>query len=64
MMNLHRLLNAVKHHLQRTGAFAWTRLLQDPRKPRGRRFSWAQLLGALWAGVLTAARNMGVRLRR
>lgn len=57
-MRLQRLLDAVKHHLRRTATFCWTQVVQDPRDPRGCRFGWSELLGALWAGALSGTATL------
>ena len=54
-MSISRTLSVVQHHLARTASPAWAETLIDPRKARGKRWPFAELMKAMWAGVLVAA---------
>jgi len=53
-----RLRQTVKNHLDRTAVFDWAKRLRDPRHRRGRRWSFAELMTALWRGALCATKNL------
>lgn len=57
-MNLDRILAAVQHHLSRTSDIDWDKAVWDPRKRRGRRWAFEELMEALWAGALTGATTL------
>lgn len=54
-MSISRTLSVVQHHLVRTASPTWSDFLDDPRKARGKRWSFAEIMRAMWAGVLVAA---------
>lgn len=57
-MKMQRMLAVVQRHLSRTGSHEWERAMKDPRKRQGRRWSFRSLMDALWAGALTAMKNL------
>lgn len=57
-MSMIRTKDAVKRHLIRTARVWWDQALDDPRRARGRRWSFAHLMNALWMGALTATTSL------
>lgn len=58
MRKIKQIYRAIKKHLVRTANPRWQHGLRDPRKRRGRRWKFKELLTALWAGMLTGMRNL------
>lgn len=55
---MHRIKSAVKNHILRTANLRWSKKIRDPRRRRGRRWNFFALMNALWAGMLSAMRNL------
>jgi hypothetical protein len=54
-VNISRLHAVVQRHFTRAASHAWSKILRDPRKRRGRRWPFEKLIRALWAGALASA---------
>jgi Transposase DDE domain len=58
-MKMQRTLAVVQRHLERTSSSCeWEKTIKDPRKAQGRRWTFGSLMSGLWAGAVTAMRNL------
>lgn len=58
-MKMRRTLAVVQRHLERTSfSNEWEISIKDPRKAQGRRWTFGSLMSGLWAGAVTAMKNL------